>query len=160
MFANVVVHKPSIQGINLIPPFFICSQFDLELPRSYGFLSENARFAQELARHNITFIGPPASAIISMGSKSESKDIMIAAGVPCVPGYHGLNQDPAFLKQEAEKVGYPILIKAVMGGGRKGMKVVHDSEGFMDALESAKREASKSFGDDRVLLEKYIVKPR
>ena len=85
---------------------------------------------------------------------------MIAAGVPCVPGYHGSNQSPEFLQAEAEKVGFPVLIKAVMGGGGKGMKVVYDNEGFMEALDSAKREASKSFGDDRVLLERYILKPR
>lgn len=95
-----------------------------------------------------------------MGSKSESKDIMISAGVPCVPGYHGVNQTPSHLEKEAEAIGFPVLIKAVMGGGGKGMKVVERKEDFMEALESAKREATKSFGDDRVLVEKYIVRPR
>ncbi|KAG8999609.1 hypothetical protein FRB90_012034 [Tulasnella sp. 427] len=126
----------------------------------YGFLSENAIFAEELAQAGIIFIGPPVQAIISMGSKSESKDIMINAGVPCVPGYHGTNQDPDFLLEQAEKIMFPVLIKAVMGGGGKGMKIVHQREEFFDALESAKREAMKSFSDDRVLVEKYIVRPR
>lgn len=85
---------------------------------------------------------------------------MIQAGVPCVPGYHGTNQDPSFLQEQAEKITFPVLIKAVMGGGGKGMKVVHKREDFLDALESAKREAMKSFSDDRVLVEKYIVRPR
>ncbi|KAG8963374.1 hypothetical protein FRC05_004762 [Tulasnella sp. 425] len=126
----------------------------------YGFLSENASFAEQLAKAGIVFIGPPVQAIISMGSKSESKDIMTQAGVPCVPGYHGTNQDPSFLQEQAEKITFPVLIKAVMGGGGKGMKVVHKREDFLDALESAKREAMKSFSDDRVLVEKYIVRPR
>ncbi|KAG8917804.1 hypothetical protein FRC01_002203, partial [Tulasnella sp. 417] len=126
----------------------------------YGFLSENATFAKELAKAGIVFIGPPVQAIVSMGSKSESKDIMTSAGVPCVPGYHGTNQDPAFLIEQAEQITFPVLIKAVMGGGGKGMKVVHKREDFLDALESAKREAMKSFSDDRVLVEKYIVRPR
>ncbi|KAG8897362.1 hypothetical protein FRB99_008211 [Tulasnella sp. 403] len=126
----------------------------------YGFLSENAKFASALAKAGIVFIGPPVQAIISMGSKSESKDIMTAAGVPCVPGYHGTNQDPAHLLSCAEEITFPVLIKAVMGGGGKGMRVVESKEHFMEALESAKREAMKAFGDDRVLVEKYIIRPR
>ncbi|PIL31045.1 transporter [Ganoderma sinense ZZ0214-1] len=126
----------------------------------YGFLSENAKFADRLAQEGITFIGPPASAIVSMGSKSESKNIMSAAGVPVVPGYHGTNQDPSFLQQEASRIGYPVLIKAVHGGGGKGMRIVHAENEFRDALESAQREATKSFGNADVLVEKYIQRPR
>lgn len=95
-----------------------------------------------------------------MGSKSESKDIMIAAGVPCIPGYHGANQDPEHLKKEAEQIGYPVLLKAVKGGGGKGMRIVNTPEQFMDQLESAKREARNSFGDEVMLVEKYITTPR
>ncbi|KAG9310453.1 carbamoyl-phosphate synthase L chain [Chiua virens] len=126
----------------------------------YGFLSENAKFAERLAEEGIVFIGPPSNAIISMGSKSESKNIMSAAGVPCVPGYHGINQDPEFLFTEAEKIGYPVLIKAIHGGGGKGMRVVSIPSEFVDALESAKRESLKAFGDANVLIEKYIECPR
>ncbi|CAG8839470.1 19191_t:CDS:2, partial [Racocetra persica] len=126
----------------------------------YGFLSENPKFAECLANENIVFIGPPASAMISMGSKSESKDIMIAANVPVVPGYHGTNQDPQFLKEQASKIGYPVLIKAIKGGGGKGMRIVNDSSEFEIQLESSKREAIKSFADDQVLIEKYLETPR
>ncbi|THH10388.1 hypothetical protein EW145_g1364 [Phellinidium pouzarii] len=126
----------------------------------YGFLSENANFARRLADEGIVFIGPSPSSIESMGSKSESKDIMTAAGVPCVPGYHGTEQSPERLQHEAAQIGFPVLIKAVMGGGGKGMRIVHAPEDFPDALESARREARKSFGDERVLVEKYIVRPR
>ncbi|KAH9941653.1 carbamoyl-phosphate synthase L chain, ATP binding domain-containing protein, partial [Epithele typhae] len=126
----------------------------------YGFLSENANFAERLAQEGITFIGPPASAIVSMGSKSESKNIMSAAGVPVVPGYHGTNQDPDFLQQEASRIGYPVLIKAVHGGGGKGMRIVHAPGEFHEALASAQREATKSFGNADVLVEKYIERPR
>ncbi|KAI0352194.1 hypothetical protein OH77DRAFT_1428725 [Trametes cingulata] len=126
----------------------------------YGFLSENAEFAERLAQEGIVFIGPPASAIVSMGSKSESKNIMSAAGVPVVPGYHGTNQDPNFLQQEASRIGYPVLIKAVHGGGGKGMRIVHSAGEFHDALESAQREARKAFGNADVLVEKYIERPR
>ncbi|KAI0640334.1 carbamoyl-phosphate synthase L chain, ATP binding domain-containing protein [Trametes polyzona] len=126
----------------------------------YGFLSENAEFAERLAGEGIVFIGPPASAIVSMGSKSESKNIMSAAGVPVVPGYHGSNQDPNFLEKEASRIGYPVLIKAVHGGGGKGMRIVHSSSEFADALGSAQREARKAFGNADVLVEKYIERPR
>ncbi|KAL0951916.1 hypothetical protein HGRIS_008570 [Hohenbuehelia grisea] len=128
----------------------------------YGFLSENSTFAERLAKEGIVFIGPPASAIISMGSKSESKNIMSSAGVPCVPGYHGNNQDPAFLYAEAQKIGFPVLIKAIHGGGGKGMRtVLEDSEAaFNEALSSAQRESLKAFGNDTVLIEKYITHPR
>ncbi|KAJ1025164.1 hypothetical protein NDA16_002670 [Ustilago loliicola] len=127
----------------------------------YGFLSENAAFAKLLEEsQQVTFMGPPASAIDAMGSKSASKEIMLNAGVPCVPGYHGSNQDEAFLAQEAEKIGYPVLIKAVKGGGGKGMKIASSASEFSDALSSAQREAEKSFGDPTVLIEKYLTAPR
>ncbi|KAI8847458.1 carbamoyl-phosphate synthase L chain, ATP binding domain-containing protein [Chytridium lagenaria] len=126
----------------------------------YGFLSENASFADLVKRSGLEFIGPPAQAIIDMGSKSASKEIMIKANVPVVPGYHGANQDPEYLQAEAGKMGYPVLIKAVKGGGGKGMRIVDKEADFMDMLESSKREAIKSFGDDTVLVEKYIVRPR
>ena len=126
----------------------------------YGFLSENAQFAELCKKNNIIFIGPPASAITAMGSKSESKKIMIKAGVPVVPGYHQESQEIELLRAEAEKIGYPVLIKAVMGGGGKGMKLATSSADFLSQLESAKRESLKAFGDDRVILEKYITSPR
>ncbi|KIV91626.1 hypothetical protein PV10_06144 [Exophiala mesophila] len=126
----------------------------------YGFLSENKEFAKRCAEEGITFIGPPASAIEDMGDKARSKEIMNAAGVPCVPGYHGTNQDPKALAQEAESIGYPVLIKAVRGGGGKGMRIVKSAEEFPDMLESAKSESRNSFGNDEVLVEKYITTPR
>ncbi|KAF9260843.1 hypothetical protein L218DRAFT_981142 [Marasmius fiardii PR-910] len=128
----------------------------------YGFLSENSKFAERLSEEGLVFIGPPASAIVSMGSKSESKNIMFAAGVPCVPGYHGEKQDPNFLFEQAKQIGFPVLIKAVHGGGGKGMRVVTTptEEAFQEALTSAKRESIKSFGNDIVLVEKYIQRPR
>ncbi|KAL1739905.1 carbamoyl-phosphate synthase L chain, ATP binding domain-containing protein, partial [Schizophyllum fasciatum] len=128
----------------------------------YGFLSENAQFAEALEDEGIVFIGPPASSIVSMGSKSESKNIMSAANVPCVPGYHGENQDPEFLYHQAEKIGFPVLIKAIHGGGGKGMRTVTEAtaEAFYEALESAKRESRKAFGNDTVLVERYIQRPR
>ncbi|KAJ2401838.1 hypothetical protein GGI23_001126 [Coemansia sp. RSA 2559] len=126
----------------------------------YGFLSENAGFAERLESEKITFIGPPGAAIRAMGSKSESKRIMQAAGVSVVPGYHGENQNAAFLKQKANEIGYPVLIKAVLGGGGKGMRIVEKAEDFDIMLESSRREATKSFGDDNVLVEKYLTTPR
>jgi len=126
----------------------------------YGFLSENAGFAEACAAAGITFIGPPASAIRAMGSKSAAKSLMESSGVPLVPGYHGADQDPAVLEAAAERIGYPVLIKASAGGGGKGMRIVENAAGFAAALASAKREASSSFGDDQVLVEKYLTKPR
>lgn len=126
----------------------------------FGFLSENAHFAQECVDHGVRFIGPPPSAITAMGSKSESKKIMTGAGVPVVPGYHGDEQAPSHLFQQANQMQYPVLIKAVSGGGGKGMRIVRRKEDFLQALESCKREALKAFSDDRVLVEKYITKPR
>ncbi len=126
----------------------------------YGFLSENADFADALAANGIAFIGPPASAIRAMGSKSEAKKLMGAANVPLTPGYHGDDQTPALLHKEADAIGYPVLIKAAAGGGGKGMRLVEISDDFGDALASCKREAISSFGSDHVLIEKYITRPR
>ncbi|WP_199611429.1 acetyl-CoA carboxylase biotin carboxylase subunit [Flocculibacter collagenilyticus] len=126
----------------------------------YGFMSENPEFAKACADNNIVFIGPPVPAIEAMGSKSAAKDIMSKANVPLVPGYHGDNQDPAFLKQEANNIGYPMLLKAAFGGGGKGMRVVWQESEFDDALASAKREAINGFGNDTMLMEKYLTKPR
>ena len=126
----------------------------------YGFLSENADFADALAANGIAFIGPPASAIRAMGSKSEAKKLMGSASVPLTPGYHGDDQTPALLHREADAIGYPVLIKAAAGGGGKGMRLVEQSADFPDALASCKREAISSFGNDHVLIEKYVTKPR
>ena len=126
----------------------------------YGFLSENEEFAQACANAGLVFIGPPPSAIKDMGLKAESKQLMERAGVPLVPGYHGSNQDPALLQAEADRIGYPVLIKASAGGGGKGMRAVDKSEDFATALASCKREAINSFGDDAVLIEKYVQRPR
>ncbi|MDQ1761332.1 acetyl/propionyl/methylcrotonyl-CoA carboxylase subunit alpha [Achromobacter aegrifaciens] len=126
----------------------------------YGFLSENEAFAEAAEKAGIAFVGPPASAIAAMGSKSAAKSLMEKAGVPLVPGYHGDNQDPQFLKTQADAIGYPVLIKASAGGGGKGMRVVESSGAFLDALASCQREAASSFGDDRVLIERYLQKPR
>jgi 3-methylcrotonyl-CoA carboxylase alpha subunit len=126
----------------------------------YGFLSENEEFALACGQAGIVFIGPPPSAIRAMGSKSEAKALMEKAGVPLVPGYHGPRQEAEFLRGQADAIGYPVLIKASAGGGGKGMRVVARSEEFDDALVSCKREAASSFGDDRVLVEKYLARPR
>ncbi len=126
----------------------------------YGFLSENEEFAQACGAAGLVFIGPSASAIKAMGLKAESKQLMEKAGVPLVPGYHGSDQDPALLKREADRIGYPVLIKASAGGGGKGMRAVEKSEDFEAALASCKREAINSFGDDAVLVEKYAQRPR
>ncbi|QNM95937.1 acetyl/propionyl/methylcrotonyl-CoA carboxylase subunit alpha [Chitinimonas koreensis] len=126
----------------------------------YGFLSENEAFAEACAAAGVAFIGPPASAIAAMGSKSAAKTLMEGAGVPLVPGYHGDEQDTAFLQQQADRIGYPVLIKASAGGGGKGMKIVETAADFAGQLASAKREAAASFGDDKVLIEKYLTRPR
>ena len=126
----------------------------------YGFLSENAGFAEDCKAANITFIGPPASAIVSMGSKAESKRLMEAANVPMVPGYHGIDQSEDTLTKEAAKIGFPVLVKASAGGGGKGMRVVRDASELAAAIAGARREAKASFGDDSLLLEKYLDHPR
>lgn len=126
----------------------------------YGFLSENEEFAQACDKAGLVFIGPPASAILAMGLKAESKQLMEKAGVPLVPGYHAADQDPALLQREADRIGYPVLIKASAGGGGKGMRAVDKAADFAAALASCKREAINSFGDDAVLIEKYVQRPR
>ncbi|MFY8328481.1 acetyl/propionyl/methylcrotonyl-CoA carboxylase subunit alpha [Pseudoalteromonas sp. ZZD1] len=126
----------------------------------YGFLSENSEFAKACEQNNIAFIGPPASSIEAMGSKTRAKEIMAAANVPLVPGYYGDNQAPDFLQAEADKIGYPVLIKAAFGGGGKGMRIVEHAKDFLTALQGAQREAIAGFGNDLVLLERYVNKPR
>jgi 3-methylcrotonyl-CoA carboxylase alpha subunit len=126
----------------------------------YGFLSENAGFAEACEKAGIVFIGPPPAAIRAMGSKSEAKKIMEKARVPLVPGYHGDDQSPELLAREAERIGFPVLIKASAGGGGKGMRVVESAGKFADQLAGAKREAKASFADDHVLVEKYLTRPR
>jgi 3-methylcrotonyl-CoA carboxylase alpha subunit len=126
----------------------------------YGFLSENADFAQAVIDAGLIWVGPKPDSIRAMGLKDAAKKLMAGAGVPVTPGYLGEDQDPKRLKQEADAIGYPVLIKAVAGGGGKGMRRVDYAKAFDDALESAKREAASSFGDDRVLIEKYITSPR
>jgi 3-methylcrotonyl-CoA carboxylase alpha subunit len=126
----------------------------------YGFLSENSAFADACKAAGLVFIGPPAAAIEAMGLKAESKRLMAQAGVPLVPGYHGADQDPALLQREADRMGYPVLIKASAGGGGRGMRIVESSADFAAALASCQREATSSFGNDSVLIEKYVQKPR
>ena len=126
----------------------------------YGFLSENEAFAQACAAAGLVFIGPPASAIAAMGSKAAAKALMEKAGVPLVPGYHGQNNDPTYLQGQADAMGYPVLIKASAGGGGKGMRRVDRSEDFAAALASCQREAKASFGNDHVLVERYVTRPR
>lgn len=125
----------------------------------YGFLSENAEFAERCAKAGLIFIGPPADAIRAMGSKSAAKALVVGAGVPVIPGFYG-DQDPAVLEQAATKIGYPVLLKATAGGGGKGMRVVQDASQFQEHLAGAKREAKASFGDDEILIEKYLHHPR
>jgi 3-methylcrotonyl-CoA carboxylase alpha subunit len=126
----------------------------------YGFLSENAEFAEACAAAGLVFIGPPPAAMRAMGSKAAAKALMQQHGVPVVPGYHGDDQDPARLLAEAEAIGFPVLIKASGGGGGRGMRIVEAAAAFSRALDSAKREALGAFGDDRVLIEKYLTAPR
>ena len=126
----------------------------------YGFLSENAAFAGACAAAGVVFIGPPPEAIAAMGSKSAAKRLMEAAGVPLVPGYHGEDQDEAALKKCADAMGYPVLLKATAGGGGKGMRVVASAGEFAEALAAARREAKNAFGDDAMLVEKYLTRPR
>ncbi|OLY76027.1 3-methylcrotonyl-CoA carboxylase [Pseudomonas sp. ATCC PTA-122608] len=126
----------------------------------YGFLSENAGFARAIEAAGLIFLGPPASAIDAMGSKSAAKALMETAGVPLVPGYHGDAQDLETFRQAAERIGYPVLLKATAGGGGKGMKVVEDVSQLAEALASAQREALSSFGNAQMLVEKYLLKPR
>jgi 3-methylcrotonyl-CoA carboxylase alpha subunit len=139
----------------------VCRQSGAEAVHpGYGFLSENPDFVEALEKAGIAFIGPSAKSIRAMGLKDAAKALMEKAGVPVVPGYHGDNQDPDFLKDEADRIGYPVLIKARAGGGGKGMRRVDDPNDFAEALKGAQREGEASFGDGRVLIEKYLTKPR
>ena len=144
---ELIIEKAKELGVDAIHP-------------GYGFLSENAEFANLCANNNIIFVGPPASAIEAMGSKSASKHIMEKAGVPLVPGYHGDDQSEAVLKGAADEMGYPVLLKAAAGGGGKGMRQVWSEKEFSQALNAAKRESMASFGDDHMLVEKYLTRPR
>ena len=126
----------------------------------YGFLSENADFVTACAEAGIVFIGPPAAAISAMGDKSAAKARMAQAGVPLVPGYHGDHQGDELLRAEADQIGYPVLLKASAGGGGKGMRVVESGDGFQAALEGCRRESQAAFGDQRMLIEKYLTQPR
>ena len=138
-----------------------CQQTGAEaIHPGYGFLSENPNFVEAAEAAGLVFIGPPASAIRAMGLKDAAKELMLEAGVPVVPGYHGGNQDPDFLAAEADKIGYPVLIKARAGGGGKGMRLVEEPKEFLSNLQSAQREAQSSFGDPACLIEKYISQPR
>ena len=144
---ELIIEKAKELGVDAIHP-------------GYGFLSENAEFANLCAKNNIIFVGPPASAIEAMGSKSAAKHIMEKAGVPLVPGYHGDDQSEAVLKGAADEMGYPVLLKAAAGGGGKGMRQVWSEKEFSQALSAAKRESMASFGDDHMLVEKYLTRPR
>lgn len=126
----------------------------------YGFLSENPRFAEACANAGLVFVGPPAAAMEAMGDKSAAKARMQSAGVPLVPGYHGSDQSPEHLQRQADTIGYPIILKPSAGGGGKGMRIVHDSASFNAQLQACQREARSSFGDDRVLIERYLQRPR
>jgi len=124
----------------------------------YGFLSENPDFVDQVEAAGLVFIGPSSDAIRAMGLKDAAKALMITAGVPVVPGYHGANQDDVLLAAEADKMGYPVLIKAVSGGGGKGMRLVEEASSFDEALASARSEAATSFGNSDVLVEKFVTK--
>ncbi|WP_133406550.1 acetyl-CoA carboxylase biotin carboxylase subunit [Parashewanella tropica] len=126
----------------------------------YGFLSENAQFAKACEQASIEFVGPGSAAIDAMGSKSAAKAIMTKANVPLVPGYHGDDQSDALLNSEADKIGFPLLIKAAYGGGGKGMRIVESKDELQDAIDSARREAASSFGNDKLLMERYLRQPR
>ncbi|ODN06084.1 Methylcrotonoyl-CoA carboxylase subunit alpha, mitochondrial [Orchesella cincta] len=128
----------------------------------YGFLSENSDFARKCAQQNVIFVGPPPQAIFDMGIKNKSKELMIAAGVPVVPGYHGQEaaSDLEALQQEALKLGFPLMIKAVKGGGGKGMRIARNADEFMSQAQSCQSEAEKAFGDGALLIERYIEAPR
>ena len=126
----------------------------------YGFLAENAEFAEACAAAGLVFIGPSPAAIRTMGDKSAAKAVMAKAGLPVLPGYHGDRQEPAFLRSQADAIGYPVMLKARAGGGGKGMRVVQASVDFDNLLAACRREAKNSFGDDSILIEKYVDQPR
>lgn len=126
----------------------------------YGFLSESMEFAELCKQEGIIFIGPPSSAIRDMGIKSTSKSIMAAAGVPIVEGYHGEDQSDQCLREHAGRIGYPVMIKAVRGGGGKGMRIIRSEKEFQEQLESARREAKQCVNDDVMMIEKFVDMPR
>ena len=126
----------------------------------YGFLSENSNFAEACEQAGLVFIGPPAAAMRAMGAKAAAKSLMVRAGVPVVPGYHGEDQAADRLAEEAQRIGFPVLIKASAGGGGRGMRIVAKPDDFISALVSARREAASAFGDDQILLENYLDRPR
>src|SRR5215472_7386360 len=126
----------------------------------YGFLSENAQFAQACVDAGLVFVGPSAATIRLMGSKSAAKTLMEASGVPVVPGYHGEDQGIATLQAAADRIGYPVLVKASAGGGGRGMRLVGNADALAEAIGSARREAAASFGHDQILIEKYLDRPR
>ena len=144
---NKVIQAALVSGADAIHP-------------GYGFLSENAGFAKACSDNGLNFIGPPEISIETMGSKSAAKEIMQSAGIPLISGYHGDNQDPDFLQQEAAKIGYPVLLKAAAGGGGKGMRIVESADIFHEALAAAQREATNAFGEQLMLVEKYLLQPR
>ena len=145
--ASAILEAARLSGVDAVHP-------------GYGFLSENPDFVEAVEAAGLIFVGPTASAIRAMGLKDAAKDLMDKAGVPVVPGYQGENQDPDFLAEEADRIGYPVLIKARAGGGGKGMRKVETPEDFAAALASAQREGQSSFGDPHVLIEKFITSPR
>src|SRR5246500_4944558 len=126
----------------------------------YGFLAENAEFAEACIAAGLVFVGPPAAAIRAMGDKGAAKSVMAKAGVPVLPGYHGESQEPAYLRSQADAIGYPVMLKPRAGGGGKGMRVVNETSQFDDLLAACRREAKNSFGDDSILIEKYLSRPR
>lgn len=147
--------------LNMQAIISIAKQFNVDaIHPGYGFLSENATFAELVRSSGIIFIGPSAKNIVAMGNKSESKIFLQPLGIPFIPGYFGKNQEVNFLRNEAEKIGLPLLVKAAAGGGGKGMKIVEDWNDFNQKVEEAKFEAQKSFGDSQVMLEKYLKNPR
>lgn len=119
----------------------------------YGFLSENVNFVKEIEKNNIIFVGPNSQTMSKMGAKDVSKNIMIENGIPVTPGYNGENQDPKVLLEEAEKIGYPVILKAVLGGGGKGMRIVRKTSEFNEMLQSCKAECKAAFNDDRIIIE-------
>ncbi len=147
-----------LKGTDIIAQALACGAQAIH--PGYGFLSENEDFARACAAAGLVFIGPPASAIAAMGGKSAAKRLMEEAKVPLVPGYHGERQEPDFLATQADAIGYPVLIKASAGGGGKGMRIVQQATDFSAALASCQREAINAFGDDKVLIERYLTKPR
>ena len=160
--AHAIGPAPAAQSYLVIDKIIACARATRAdcIHPGYGFLSENVEFAQACLDAGIAFVGPPVDAIRAMGLKDRAKAIMEKAGVPVVPGYHGEMQEPKFLKQKAYEIGYPVLIKAVAGGGGKGMRRVDRHADFDVALEGAQREAKASFGDGRVLVEKFVPSPR